>query len=453
MTLATRVLEDGSGTAEQTGGRGRIAQRDLPRRLLVPGIVLASMAVAVWIYWIAGHTTAMWATLDLAIYQDGGREAAHGHNLYNDTYSWVHLPFTYPPFAALVFAAVSDLAFGVLQVVMTSFSFLSLLTVCWLSWGKLGYRPSAGRAGATLLTASFALWTEPVQQTLSFGQVNLVLMVIVLLDLSIPDGHRLKGAGIGLAAGFKLVPAVFIPYLFLTRQTRAAYTSLAAFGATVAGTFLVIPHESWQYWDGTFFDSARVGTVDYVGNQSMHGWIYRMLRGDSLVQPVWLVAAVLVCGLGLLLAARQYKSGNELLSILTTALTGLLCSPISWSHHWVWITVALVLAAEWAWRSRRPVRALLPIALFLLYAAWLQQQFWMGIDEGLVPTGLIWRLPNNNNLEYTWRGFQVVQGDMYTYIGLIFMLCLVVHWVRTRRTASVAGSPLVSPVATADPAE
>jgi alpha-1,2-mannosyltransferase len=442
--VGARLLEGGSGTTEQIGRRPP-AERELPRVLLIPGIVFAVLAFTVWIVWVVRHQPQMWSMLDLQIYQDGGREAAHGHNLYSDYYSWVHLPFTYPPFAALVFAAVSFLSFSTLQVLMTALGVVSLLVVSWLSWGKLGYRASAGRVGATLLATAFALCTEPVQQTLSFGQVNLILMLVVFGDLCLPDRWRIKGVGIGLAAGFKLVPAVFIPYLFLTRQFRAGFTALGAFAASILGCFLIIPHESRQYWGGLFFNSSRVGTVSYVGNQSMHGLLFRMLRGDSLVQPAWMLAALIVCVAGLLLAAWQYRRGNELLSVLIAATTGLLASPISWSHHWVWITVALILAAEWAWRKGRLEHLLLPVGLFLLYAAWLQRQS----DGTIIPAGLIWKVPNNNNLEYTWTGVQILQGDMYTYIALLFFICLAVNWYRNRNRS---GAQIVLP-APAVPAE
>jgi alpha-1,2-mannosyltransferase len=428
VTLGTPLLEGGPGTAEQADD-ARSASRTLPRRLLIPGIALAVIAFAVWIYWIVRHQPELWSMLDLQIYQAGGKEAAHGHNLYVDYYSYVHLPFTYPPFAAAVFAGVSWFSFTALQVTMTGLGVVSLFVVSWLSWGKLGYRPSAGRAGATLLTVALALWTEPVQQTFAFGQVNLILMLLVVGDLCMPDRWRTRGIGIGLAAGFKLVPAVFIPYLFLTRQFRAGYTAVATFLVTILGCFLILPHESKQYWDGLFFNSSRVGAVNYVGDQSMHGWIFRMLRGDSLVQPVWLLAALVVCVAGLFLARWQYRAGNVLLSILITASTGLLASPISWSHHWVWITVAIVLVADWAWRKRRLEQLLVAVALYLLYASWFQKQS----DGSSIPAGLIWKVPYNNNLEYTWRGIQIIQGDLYTYVALTFFVCLAVHWFRTRR--------------------
>lgn len=389
-----------------------------------------------WILWIARHP-AMSLMVDLRIYRSAGSEAAHGHRLYQDYYSSAKLPFTYPPFAALLFAAIpAAIRFRTVEFAVTVCGVLSLVAVAWLSWGRLGYRVSAGRIGATALIAAVALWTEPVQQTFWYGQVNLVLMAAIVADLSMPEHWRVKGILTGLAAGFKLTPAVFIAYLLLTGRYRAALSSLGAFGATVAGCFLIMPTESRQYWGGLFFQSNRVGGIQFAGDQSLHGWIQRTLDGGPAATPVWLAAAFMMGVAGLLLAAWQYRAGNELLSILVTAVTGLLVSPISWSHHWVWVLVALVPAAEQVWRRRRVRDAVLGLGLVALLAAYPEPV--AGSGTGLVPMGLIWRVPYNNDREYTWHGIQLIQGNAYTYAGLLFLLCLAVQWGRERRTGGRA---------------
>ena len=439
-TGATGPGSSGGDAAAADRAAGR-APRDLalPGALLIPGAVLAVAALAVWVYWVSRHPS-MWLMVDLRIYKDAGNEAAHGSKLYSDYYSSAHLPFTYPPFAALLFSVIpSAIRFNTVQLAITVLGMLSLCGVTWLSWGKLGYRSSAGRIGATALTAAFALWTEPVQQTFWFGQINLILMAAIVADLCLPDRSRAKGILIGLAAGFKLTPGIFILYLLITRRFRAAATSVASFCVTIAGCFLIMPTESRQYWSGLFFDSSRIGVINFAGNQSLHGWIQRMLDGGSAVPAVWAVVALVVGAAGMALAAWQYRVGNELLSIFVAAVTGLLVSPISWSHHWVWIAVALVLAAEQAWRRRRVRDVALLVALFALFASWFETV--PGSGSGLIPMGLIWRVPYNNNLEYTWHGFQVVQGDMYTYLGLLFLLCLGVSWGNAwRRSQGVVAS-------------
>ena len=104
----------------------------------------------------------------------------------------------------------------------------------WLTWGALERWRTGGRLGATLGLGAVALWLEPVRQTLSFGQVNLLLMLLIVADLCLPDSRWWKGVGVGLAAGFKLTPLIFIPYLLLTRRFRAAAVAPAIFALTIA---------------------------------------------------------------------------------------------------------------------------------------------------------------------------------------------------------------------------
>ncbi|WP_052434162.1 glycosyltransferase 87 family protein [Streptacidiphilus melanogenes] len=405
-------------------------------------MVVATAALWAWLAWMDSHRSGMGSTLDLQVYYDGGKALRSSDHLYTGSYTWVRLPFTYPPFSAMVFAAASFLKFVHVQVLMAAGTVLALFTTAWLCLGRLGHRASLGRVGATLLAGGIALGTEPVQQTLSFGQVNAWLMVVVVADLCLPDRFRGKGVGVGLAAGFKLVPAVFIPYLLLTRRWRAAAVATGTFVLTVVGSFALFPTEARQYWGGLFFDSARMGGVEYVGNQSLHGMIDRALHGGAAVQAVWFVVAGTVAVVGLLLAARLHRRGEEMPAILVTGVVGLLASPISWSHHWVWILPALIVAADWAARSARGVlnpRWLVPLTALLLFAAWPRYQ---GAQAGTLPSGIIWWVPYDNHAEFGWHGSQILQGELYTLVGVAFLGVLALHALRQRRARKLS-SPAI----------
>jgi Glycosyltransferase family 87 len=259
--------------------------------------------------------------------------------------------------AGLVFAALSTIPMVALKWLVTAGSVASLAGTLWLTWGMLGYRRSPGRLGMTLTAAGVALWLLPVQQTLGLGQVNLILMLIIVADLCQPDTVWMKGAGVGLAAGFKLTPLIFIPYLVLTRRFRAAGLSLAVFGLTIAGSLILLPRQARQFWfGGLFLIPGRTGNTAYVGNQSLDGALVRLLGSVPTARPYWLGISVAICAVGLLFAAWTARRGQETTGILICALTGLLVSPISWSHHWVWMAPALVVAADAAIRLGTPVR-------------------------------------------------------------------------------------------------
>jgi alpha-1,2-mannosyltransferase len=376
--------------------------------LLAAGCVLFALSASQLINAHMIGAGGLWHMIDLRIYDWGGGVVRHGQNLYGLRYPAADLYFTYPPMAALIFAVLTYLPWTLLKLMSSAGSLAALTAVCWLSWGALGYRRSRSRLGATLAIAAVVIWAEPVQQTLSLGQVNIVLMLIIVADLAQPDHVWWKGAGVGLAAGFKLTPLIFIPYLLLTRRFRAACVALATFLATIAVSWAWLPAQSDHYWAGLLFlDAGRTGNVAYVGNQSLYGMLLRLTSSPRLAGHIWLAAAAIVGALGLLLATAASRRGRELAGVLICALTGLLVSPVSWSHHWVWVAPALVLMADNVIRAR-PGFGRQSVAWGAALA--LLAVFW---------SRLIWHVPEQAIQGQGLSGPWLLAGNLYPLAGLV----------------------------------
>jgi alpha-1,2-mannosyltransferase len=220
-------------------------------------------------------------------------------------------------------------------------------------WGRTGGSQAAWRVA--LAVGAAAIWLEPVRTALGYGQVDILLATAVLYDLALPDTARRKGVAIGLAAGLKLTPAIFVVYLLITRRYRAAATATLTFAGTVAAGFAVLPGSSAWYWAGTFARPGHVSPVEDAENQSLLGALTRTMHTEN-VQTVWLPLAVAVAVAGLALAAAASRRGDEALGFSLCAVTGLLVSPISWTHHWVIAIPALLLAGVAVYRAYRDRR-------------------------------------------------------------------------------------------------
>ena len=230
-----------------------------------------------------------------------------------------------------------------LRWLMTVGSIAALGATCWVTFGGLGWA-GRRRVTGTLAVAALSLWTEPVLRALQLGQIELVLMALIAWDLCQPDDRPWKGAGVGLAAGIKLVPLIFIPYLILAGKLRQAAVAAAVFAATVAAGFAVLPRPSATWWlTGYFLHPGNVGEVGALVNQSLLAVITRALGSMRAALPVWLAVAALTAVAGLAAAALLDRSGRPVAGWISCALTGLLVSPVSWDHHWVWIVPVLVL--------------------------------------------------------------------------------------------------------------
>jgi len=339
---------------------------------------------------------------DLLVYQYGGRAVLDGRPLYESRDPVTDLHFTYPPFAAVVMAPLGPLPPWLAAALWVGASVAALAAVITLVRRGLG-RPAPGWLVAALTCGALAL--EPVWQNLTFGQVNLLLMWLVLVDVLQPE-RRWSGLLVGIAAGVKLTPLLFVVLLAVVGLRSAAGRALLAFAGTVALGFAVTPGSAATYWSDGLLDAARVGPPALAHNQSVYGALARLLDGRPPTL-LWLaVAGPLTVGV-LLLAAAWWRR-DRLFAICLAALATLVASPVSWSHHWVWaVPVALVL-----WEGSRWVGAL-----------------WTSV---FVARPILWP-PWGQGREYAWSPLDHLVGNAYLLAALAVALRAGRDQARARR--------------------
>ncbi|WP_442814966.1 MULTISPECIES: glycosyltransferase 87 family protein [unclassified Streptomyces] len=360
-------------------------------------LALAPFLVSFAAFWAAQRTADV-SMIDLMVYRAEGWTVRNGYDLYAMRATYAHLPTTYPPFAALLFIPLTLLDVAGMRSFATFLNLGLLVVLIHLSLRLLGRPLHAPRPAATLLIASVAVWCEPVWTTLRYGQINLLLAALVLWDLSRRTGHRWAGVGIGIAAGIKLTPALFAVFLalcgavqgwrllrrtgraadFWNPRLRQAAVATVTFLGTALFSALVLPRDSWRFWGEAVFESGRVGRTEITDNQALSGVAARLLHtGDPGWLWVGLALLTAVLGLGSAVAAalagRRGLPHAHAWAVLACAVTALLISPISWSHHWVWcVPVVLLLGAEAQRRSSRGwlAGALAATLAFGSYALW-----------------------------------------------------------------------------------
>lgn len=297
---------------------------------------------------------------DALVYRAEGAAVAGGGDLYGFTVTEWELPATYPPFAAILFVPTTWLPPAALKAVFLAGNVALLAILVHLSC-RLAHLPA--RAPLLCTATALGLWLEPVFQTVLFGQINLALACLVLWDLTRPRGTLGKGFWLGVAAGIKLTPAVFVAYLLLRGRTREAGTAVAAFAGTVLLGALVLPSASVEFFTRRLYETGRVGKAWIVDNQSLQGLVARSLHAPD-PGLAWAGAAALAGAAGLWAARRARREAHGLLA---AALTALLVSPISWSHHWVWcVPLLALLAADGRVRLAAAVAALFTARTFWL---------------------------------------------------------------------------------------
>jgi alpha-1,2-mannosyltransferase len=300
---------------------------------------------------LAGHgvVLALWPDahvlmIDLQVYRAGAEHVLGGQPLY-DGGVLLTLPFVYPPFAAVAFVPLVALPLVSLKVLWTGATLALLGYVVHRALRSLG---APAPALFTVAAVAVATWLDPVRTTLYLGQINVVLLAVVLGDVLGRRDSRWRGVGVGLAAAIKLTPLLFVLYLLLVGRVRAALTAAGTFVAAVAVGFLVAPADSAAYWlRGTFAAADRISAVAATTNHSLNGLLARTL-GES--RALYLAGAALLVAGALALAVRAHRRGDELLGVTLVGLCTCAVAPFAWSHHWVWVLpllVVLVHRAAW----------------------------------------------------------------------------------------------------------
>ena len=389
----------------------------ITRRLASAGPLLLILSVAARLAWT--YLTPTGANfVDLHVYLGGAAAIDHPGTLYSYVYADqtpdFPLPFTYPPFAAVVFYPLHLLPFGLVAFVWQVGTMVALYGAIRISQGLLGI--PADRRVAMVWTA-VSIWIEPLRSTFDYGQINVFLMLGVLWAVY-TTRWWLSGLLVGIAAGIKLTPAISGIYFAGARRWREVVFSAVAFAATVGVSVLVVGDQARYYFTDLLGDARRVGPIATSFNQSWRGAISRILGHDAGFGPL-VLAAIAVTALLAVLAWRALDRSDRLGRLLVVELFGLLFSPISWTHHWVWLVPLMIWAIHGPLRERLSARIV----------GW----GWLALTAIGVPWLLSFAQPTIWQISRPW--YLAWAGLVYVVAALATLI-----WIATtgRRAASVS---------------
>lgn len=324
-----------------------------------------------------------------------------------EIYDWLkpdsRYGFTYPPFAALLMLPMAYLPWVLVVVLSVAASVAA--TGALLAWlvdpvaRRQGWPRACTLAVALCLAAAF----EPMRETVDFGQVNMLLLVLVAADLLrlVARGSRWGGVGIGLATAIKLTPGIFIVYLLVTGRWRAA---LVASGTAAGATILagaVAPDASREFWTDALWNTDRVGSLSFVSNQSWQGVVARLdpARPSTLAWLALVAVTLAVWAVRVRRAAAEpAPAGDQATGLALTGAVGSLVSPVTWVHHLVWLLPALILLVDHAYRapagSRRRRRllgfAIVAYLVLISRLVWVWERDFSGVIGFLGSNAYVW---------------------------------------------------------------
>ena len=355
--------------------------------------------------------------IDLKVYRDGGISFMKDLPLYTARFphplAGPDLPFTYPPFAAVLFSVLGFVGYHLAAVLMVLIGFTALTwTVYLVLRNRAGARFLPEPTPRVLVTITLlSLVMEPISSTFLHGQINLLLMGLVVTDALGPKTRVPRGVLAGVAAAIKLTPAVFLLYFVARRQWKSASNMVAAFIGATSLSIILAPRDSKAYWTATVFDPTRIGDLGYAANQSLRGGMHRLGGLPGMAMPMkteerlWFALSIVVIALAYYGARRAIRREDPVCALAVVAACQLLISPVSWSHHWVWIAPMLL---PFAIQIVRGGERLKIAGLVLLTAVFL--------------IGPLLLLPVDHGLEMHWAWWENLIGDAYLIITLSFVV-------------------------------
>jgi alpha-1,2-mannosyltransferase len=423
--------KEGARTASASGQRraGRavayLAARPWLQALLVVAVLaLAELPVA-WKYLVTWPQD-QWQ-VDIEVYREAGRSIVYGRPIYLQmTESPQLLPFTYPPFAALLALPMVLVPFGALGWIWTGLQVLATYATVLIAFRALLRRAGGARWLAGALVTAPVLWLNPVADGVRFGQVNAFLVLACLADLAVRRPGWRRGVMIGLSVAVKLTPGVFLVHLAWARRWRDALTAVATAAGVTVAAFFVLPGASITFWTGALSDPARLGPNAGTSNQSIRGVLLRLGPDGTAGTAVWLLCVAVVGVVGFTLARRADAVGDQIAAAGACGLMAVLLSPVAWIHHFAWLVIAMGALVGDGRSRRRLLYGGVAVAWFLCRLPW-----W----------GVTW-LSEGRTL---WFGRLLQNADL---LGALLVLAMLWDVVRRERVRSVQAPDPAAPVVT-----
>lgn len=380
--------------------------------------LLASVALLA-VTTTVGLTLRVWHSyLDLHVYRTGARVFLDGDFLYGvmPPVDGVYLPFTYPPLAAMLFTPFAVIPVTAADALMFAATLIALGVALWMVLGRLIPRIDwMLRLAAVFALVAVFQFFEPVRENLGFGQVNILLMAAITVDVLCRARRWPRGLLIGIAVSIKLTPAGFLLYFVLRRDWRAVGMMLVGTLGAVGLAWLISPADSVQYWFHTLRETGRIGAPYFASNQSIKGAVFRLGMSESLSTVLWLGLSAVAVALAAWWMYRLLAAGQQATALMVNAAVVLLISPVSWSHHWVWIAPVLVIAG-YAVSTRRfgwPLTAATTVTAVVF------------------AVGPHWLLPARQDRELSWTWWQHLVGNSYVWLTVAALIVGALSWKPT----------------------
>ncbi|HUC94475.1 MAG TPA: glycosyltransferase family 87 protein [Candidatus Saccharimonadales bacterium] len=279
----------------------------------------------------------------------------------------LYWPNAYPPITEIFFLPLALLSHQKALVIFTYISFASIIGSVFLTL-KIAMKKVPWYY--FLLFLGFSFMSFPVKFSLGMGQVNIIVLFLLLfavfLEIKSPKNSLLAGLSLGVAIAIKPIFTFFLLFFTLKKSWKLVFISILTVTVLVLATLIFWPPQIWISWYQSAILPLNSFTAPYMyvySNQGVFGFAAWFVSNFSARIYIHTTAMVILIPLAVYLVL---KNKDFDLGLSFFIITLLLFDTTSWQHHFVWLMFPFVVLFINIFKSKKVVLLGLLIFSYLL---------------------------------------------------------------------------------------
>lgn len=276
----------------------------------------------------------------------------------------------YPPVSEIFFLPFTLLSHQVALVTFTYISFASIIGSVFLSL-KIVIKKVPWHY--FLLFTGLSFTSFPVRFSLGMGQVNMIVLFLLLLAVYLETkpakNSLIAGLSLGVAIALKPIFAFFLLFFAIKKSWKVVFISSVFVAALIAASLIFWPPQIWLSW----YQTGILPSVSYKApyiyvyqNQGIFGFLSRLISNFNARIYLSRAATVILIPVAAYLTFKK-KEINLCLSFFIITL--LLFDITSWQHHFVWLTFPIIVLFSYILKTKN-IMLLALLAISYILVSW-----------------------------------------------------------------------------------
>jgi alpha-1,2-mannosyltransferase len=293
---------------------------------------------------------------DLKVYLDAARHLVAGGDPWaQNPLGWSYL---YPPPTPWMFVPLTKMSVDAAGLIYTV---IGVACLGYVIWAALRHVMPAHPRRVFLLAVSvlpFCTWFGPVVDSLELGNIDLIILALLIADFTHLRHTRAHGVLIGIATLIKLQSGLFVVFLLLDKRFRSSINATAVFLVVSLAALVAQPDLSRHYWTSVFphLSERMGGAPEALYSYSFLSALTRITHDHDIARAIWLPLCAIVLVAGAVLMRRACRNGDEFLAVVLCGLISVSITSLAWVHYWVWLVpLTIVLLVRSVQRGSVPL--------------------------------------------------------------------------------------------------